>query len=73
MIQKKKKSWCKDQRANVKRYLAQAGVLHGEIGEWPAWHVAPYASIWAVESKKAPGCVGWWVVSQSALVDSLNV
>jgi hypothetical protein len=28
--------WCEEQRTNVKRYLAQAEILHGEIGEWPA-------------------------------------
>src|SRR6185312_5607819 len=44
-------------------YLArQDGLRHGEIGEWPAWHVAPYVSIWAIESVVAPGSVGWWAI-----------
>ena len=35
----------------------------GALGEWPAWHVVPWVSVWAVESVKAPGKVGWWVIS----------
>jgi hypothetical protein len=33
---KEEERWCEEQRKNVKKYLAQEGVLHGEIGEWPA-------------------------------------
>jgi hypothetical protein len=54
--------WCADRRAEVARYLAAQGVEHGRIGEWPAWHVAPYVSVWAIESKLRPGWVGWWVI-----------
>ena len=42
--------WCNEQRANVVKYLRSQKVEHGSIGDWPAWHVAPYVSIWAVES-----------------------
>lgn len=28
-----------------------------------AWYVAPYVSIWAVESVAHPGSVGWWAIS----------
>ena len=34
----------------------------GEVGEWPAWHIAPYVSVWAIESVIAPGSVGWWAL-----------
>lgn len=54
--------WCEDRRAQVAAYLQREGVEHGQIGEWPAWHVAPYVSIWAIESKKRPDRVGWWVI-----------
>lgn len=54
--------WCAERRAEVGRYLAGEGVEHGRIGECPAWHVAPYVSIWAIESKANPGSVGWWVI-----------
>jgi hypothetical protein len=54
--------WCEERRAEVTRYLAREGVNHGRIGEWPAWHLAPYVSIWAIESSKTPDSVGWWVI-----------
>jgi hypothetical protein len=54
--------WCVERRAEVAAYLAREGVIHRTIGEWPAWHVAPYLSVWAIESLKAPGAVGWWVI-----------
>lgn len=55
--------WCADQRTQVAAYLAKEKVVHGEIREWPAWHIAPIVSVWAIESKKSPGWVGWWVIS----------
>jgi hypothetical protein len=55
--------WCADQRENAVRYLRDQPVKFGALGEWPAWHVAPYVSVWAVESVRAPGRVGWWVIS----------
>ncbi len=54
--------WCMERRAQVIEYLNREKVIHGEVGEWPAWHVAPYVSIWAIESKKSPGWVGWWAI-----------
>jgi hypothetical protein len=57
-------AWCAEQRAEVTAYLArQTGLTHGAIGEWPAGYLAPYLSIWAVESLRAPGEVGWWAIS----------
>ena len=55
--------WCAEQRENAARYMSEQPVEFGALGEWPAWHVAPYVSVWAVESVKAPGKVGWWVIS----------
>jgi hypothetical protein len=54
--------WCEERRAQVIAYLRGEGVEHGRVGEWPAWHVTPYVSVWAIESKKRPGWVGWWVI-----------
>lgn len=54
--------WCEERREEVAAYLQREGVEHGCIGEWPAWHVAPYVSVWAIEGKKSPGCVGWWCI-----------
>jgi hypothetical protein len=54
--------WCNDQRAVVADYLRSQNVKHGRIGESPAWHVAPYASVWAIESLARPEWIGWWVI-----------
>jgi hypothetical protein len=56
-------AWCASQRAKVVAYLKQAQLAHGEVGEWPAWHVWPDVAVWAVESVARPGWVGWWVIS----------
>jgi hypothetical protein len=54
--------WCAEHRLHVIDYLRAEGINHGAVGNWPAWHVAPYVSIWAVESGTRPGFVGWWVI-----------
>lgn len=54
--------WCGARRAEVMAYLQREGVEHERVGEWPAWHVAPYVSVWAIESKARPDWVGWWVI-----------
>lgn len=55
--------WCAERRLEVARYLCDEGLEHGEVGEWPAWHVCPYVSVWAIESLVSPGSVGWWAIS----------
>lgn len=55
--------WFADRRKEVEEYLGRESVAHGQVGEVPAWSVAPYVSIWAIESLKSPGCVGWWAIS----------
>lgn len=64
--------WCAERRIDVAAYLAREGVEHGEIGEWPAWHVAPYVSVWAIESKRSPGWVGGWVVCGDLPTDHVS-
>ncbi len=54
--------WCLQARKYVAEYLSSQGVSHGQVGEWPAWHVAPVVSVWAIESASRPGWVGWWVI-----------
>ena len=49
-------------RAQVEPYLRHQAVDHWRVGEWPAWHLAPYVSIWAVESESRPEWVGWWLI-----------
>jgi hypothetical protein len=55
--------WEAEQRTNVVAYLSEQGLAHGEVGVEPAWTVYPYVSVWAIESLKASGWVGWWAIS----------
>jgi hypothetical protein len=64
--------WCAARRNDVREYLAREGLRHGEIGSWPAWHVVPYVSLWAIESLKAPGNVGWWAICGDLPTDYLS-
>jgi len=54
--------WCAQRRRQVFDYLVREGVTHGAIGDWPAWHVFPHVSLWAIGSVRSPGSVGWWVI-----------
>ena len=64
--------WCDQQQAIVADYLRSQNVKHGRIGDWPAWHVAPYVSIWAIESLARPEWIGWWVISGDLPTDYLS-
>jgi len=66
-------SWCATQRSVVIDYLGrQPGLVHGEVGDYPAWHIAPNISVWAIESVKSPGWVGWWAVAGDLPTDYCN-
>lgn len=67
-----KDAWCSERRADVIAYLDREGVGHGAVGDWPAWHVPPYVSVWAIESRRAPGRVGWWVISGDLPTDYVS-
>jgi hypothetical protein len=66
------KQWCDERRREVIAYLAREKVEHGVVGVRPAWHVAPYISVWSVESLVAPGRVGWWAISGDLPNDYLS-
>ncbi len=64
--------WCSEQQIIVAGYLQTQRLKHGRIGEWPAWHVAPKASIWALESVARPEWIGWWVISGDLPTDYIS-
>jgi len=64
--------WCEQQQARVADYLCSQEVKHGRIGEWPAWHIAPYVSIWAIESLVRPESIGWWVICGDLPTDYIS-
>lgn len=64
--------WLAEQRENVERYLQREEVRHRGVAPRPDWFVAPYVSIWRIESLKKPGVVGWWAVSGDLPTDYLS-
>jgi hypothetical protein len=65
-------AWCDSRRHEVASYLQAQGLTHGRIGEWPAWHVAPVVSVWAIESATTPGAMGWWVICGDLPTDYIS-
>jgi hypothetical protein len=64
-------AWCAARGVDVALHMQRLELEIGRIGEWPAWHVMPYASIWAVESLHRPEFVGWWVICGDLPTDSI--
>ena len=64
--------WVAQQRAQVGDYLRAQGISDPNVGQWPAFEVAPVFAIWAVESKKAPGRIGWWAFSGDCPTDHVS-
>ena len=65
-------NWVNSERNKVKEYLEREGIKNVNIGEWPAFEVNPYFAIWAIESKKAPGKIGWWAFSGDCPTDYIS-
>ena len=65
-------AWVAEQRNKVADYLQREGVQHGEIGEWPAWHLQPHLAVLAIESRVAPGRMGWWAISGDCPTDYVS-
>ena len=64
--------WCFEQQKIVADYLRSQKLKHGRIGEWPAWHIAPCASIWAIESLERPEWIGWWAICGDLPTDYIS-
>ena len=64
--------WCSERRDDVVDYLQQQRLVYGQVGEWPAWHLAPYVSIWAIESATNRGSVGWWAIAGDLPTDYVS-
>ena len=64
--------WCFAQQKSAADYLRSQNVKHGRIGEWPAWHIAPYVSIWAIESHARRESIGWWAICGDLPTDYIS-
>lgn len=65
-------AWCEERRREIVDYLEKQQLVHGRIGDWPAWHVAPVVSVWAIESSTTRGTMGWWVICGDLPTDYLS-
>lgn len=61
--------WVSQQRHDVEEYLRAQGITDPHVGPWPAFEVAPKFAIWAVESKRISGKIGWWAFSGDCPTD----
>jgi hypothetical protein len=57
------KAWIESARPELVSYIKRSVEECGDIGRVPAFHIAPIIAVWAVESKKHPGMVGFWAFS----------
>ena len=64
--------WVAQERAKVIAYLCSQHCEHGGVGERPAFHVDPYIALWAIQSRKAPGRIGWWAISGDLPTDYMS-
>jgi hypothetical protein len=64
--------WCAERRTQVLDYLQAQQIKHGRVGEWPAWHLPPYVSMWAIESPERPDWVGLWVICGDLPTDVIS-
>ena len=64
--------WNRSRRAQVISYLEAQGISSPQVGDWPAFEVAPHFGIWCVESKKQRGKIGWWAFAGDCPTDYVS-
>ena len=65
-------AWCGERRAQVAAHLKSERLKHRELADWPAWHVAPIVSIWAVENQSATREIACWVICGDVPTDTIS-
>lgn len=66
-------SWIQAQRKDAVGYLRRQRVKASRrVGKYPAFHVHPYLALWAVESKRSPGSIGWWAITGDLPTDYIS-
>jgi hypothetical protein len=64
--------WLLEEKQTVEEYLKREKIDHLGVGDYPAFHVHPYVALWAVQSKKFPGRIGWWSISGDLPTDYIS-
>lgn len=65
-------NWVTQQREQVIQYLQAQNILHQGVGTWPAFEIAPYFAIWAIQSNISQGQIGWWAFSGDIPTDYIS-
>lgn len=65
-------NWIAEERRKVMEYLTDEGCRHGGVADWPIFHVSPHVALWAVQSTRHPGSVGWWAISGDLPTDYMS-
>jgi hypothetical protein len=61
--------WNSKMRNRAISYLNSQGIDAPNVGECPAFEIAPHFGIWCVESKKQAGKIGWWIFAGDCPTD----
>jgi hypothetical protein len=64
--------WCTQQHAHVIAHLKHERIKHSAVSDWPAWHIAPIVSVWAIENKTEPGKIAWWAICGDVPTDTVS-
>ncbi|WP_425395765.1 DUF4826 family protein [Aeoliella sp.] len=66
------REWNAKQRGVIATYLEKQGIRAPNIGEWPAFEMAPHFGIWCIESQKQAGKIGWWAFAGDCPTDYVS-
>jgi Domain of unknown function (DUF4826) len=64
--------WIAEEREKVIAYLDSQNCRHAGVEKWPTFHVEPDLALWAVQSIKHTGRVGWWAISGDVPTDYMS-
>ncbi len=64
--------WIAEERQKVLDYLRYQGCRHGGVETFPTFHVEPDLALWAVQSIKHDGRIGWWAISGDVPTDYMS-
>jgi len=65
-------AWNRSRRKQAIAYLEGQGIDAPQVGDWPAFEVAPKFGIWCIGSKKQQGKIGWWVFAGDCPTDYVS-
>ena len=64
--------WLDEQQEVAYQYMKKTGTNYGSIEHTPSFFVSPYVAVWAVESAKSPGEIGWWIITGDLPTDYIS-